>query len=1120
MYRCVRTRPGRCRLLGFGLLVLLGFLLSTGAAQAQIQFGQIQGVATHRDTGRPLAGVTVVVTGPALQGDQTEITDRDGRYVITQLPPGDHYLVRFYFNDVIVERPGVRVSQNKTLTISQAMPTSKEHGRDKIVLHERAPNVDTANASTGVEINQELLQNTAVRGRTFESVISLAPGAADVAPRGVAGGDVGVSFSGSVGNENTVLIDGLNTTDPNFGLVSTQIHQYFIKEVNVITGGYQAEYGRATGGVISVITKSGGNDFHGSIFASVLPYQARPHDIARLGEAIATRTRTLVQYDYGFDLSGPILKDRIWFYAGFAPTLTTTMTDRVLRSQVAAADGSAQIDSSFQVPGYLSDPVLADAQRPLARLTKDIPGGTRQIAETRRMYNWIGKLEFHFSPDHQLILGYIGSPQFGSEYGSGSGYSSTGSSNPYSSDVAASHINRADYIHDTTAHYIGKFLARKLQVDVVYGFHYHLHQEVPDFANVQQIRYRADPLDPNSLADFEDVAACKRTMIGGRLFNPCPVTDYTLGGFGQYSPQRLMMRHAVQASLTYYLRALGSHAAKLGLDFEDNFLDNTKKYTGGDFDASDPYSGRITWETDASGGGLHIGRGYALETPNNFYGQAGVPCGGQLGRYCFSQFRAETRTRNWAMYLRDSWSTSFLPGLVVNAGLRWEVQQIFATDGAMAIGLYDNLAPRVGAAYDFTKSGRSKIYVHYGRYYQSIPMDLNDRSLSQEGFLRGGDYATDCPRLPLTVGGRPLPVPRAGGPGSPCNLVEPRLSGGEFAPVAPALKGQFQDEVVGGVQFDVGWDIVLGLAYTYRVLGNIVEDMSVDGGNTYFISNPGSAPNPDITRQLESDLQKATTLANANPSDAGLQSAATLAAARLNVYKASVLFPKPQRDYHAVTFTLNKRLSNRFAILASYTYSRLLGNYPGPFSPYVNQLDPNISSQYDIIDLTANRNGPLNNDRPHNIKLTGFYVQPIAKIGGAFTFSLTFTGISGRPIQVLGAHQAYGGRQTLILPNGSGGRTPFVSQLDLHVGYEQKLGQSMRLSLFGDVINVLNLQEVTNIDEEYTFSFVSPVLYGQPRDLKKLRTDDGSPLVVNSNYGQPTAYQAPLALRFGARLSF
>jgi len=312
----------------------------------------------------------------------------------------------------------------------------------------------------------------------------------------------------------------------------------------------------------------------------------------------------------------------------------------------------------------------------------------------------------------------------------------------------------------------------------------------------------------------------------------------------------------------------------------------------------------------------------------------------------------------------------------------------------------------------------------------------------------------------------------------------------------------------------------VGAFYTYRKLGTIVEDLSVDGGSNYFIANPGVAPDPAASQQLAQEAKQAADLAAKNPGNPALQTAAAAAQDRLNVYNAAVLFPPPQRDYHAITLTANKRFSNRFSVIASYTYSRLLGNYPGPFSPYVNQLDPNISSQYDIIDLTTNRNGPLNNDRPHNFKFTGYYAQPIARANSTLTFSLTFTAISGRPIQVLGAHVAYGGRQTLILPSGSGGRTPTVTQLDLHVGYDQKLGKQTRLSVYVDVINALNQQQVTNIDEEYTFSIVNPILYGQTSDIKRLRAADGSPLIVNSNYGQPTAFQAPLMLRFGGRLAF
>ena len=121
--------PRFVRMLSLRLLLasLLGLCL-VGTATAQIQFGQIQGVVTSQDSGRPLAGTTVVVTGPALQGDQSEVTDRDGRYLITQLPPGDHYTVRFYFNDVVVEHfrlRGRRQNPNPVFGAVRAKPVEQ-----------------------------------------------------------------------------------------------------------------------------------------------------------------------------------------------------------------------------------------------------------------------------------------------------------------------------------------------------------------------------------------------------------------------------------------------------------------------------------------------------------------------------------------------------------------------------------------------------------------------------------------------------------------------------------------------------------------------------------------------------------------------------------------------------------------------------------------------------------------------------------------------------------------------------------------------------------------------------------------------------------------------------------
>src|SRR6185436_18100199 len=174
------------------------------------------------------------------------------------------------------------------------------------------------------------------------------------------------------------------------------------------------------------------------------------------------------------------------------------------------------------------------------------------------------------------------------------------------------------------------------------------------------------------------------------------------------------------------------------------------------------------------------------------------------------------------------------------------------------------------------------------------------------------------------------------------------------------------------------------------------------GGNHYFIANPGAPPSDGLIAELEERARAAKDAAMKNPMNADLQTAADAAQSRLDVSKTVVLFGQPKRDYHALTFTATKRLSNRFSLLANYTYSQLLGNYPGTFSPYRGQLDPNISSQYDLIHLLVNRTGPLSNDRPHTFKLTGFYVQPVGA-KGQLTASLTFTLYSGRPVQVLGS---------------------------------------------------------------------------------------------------------------------
>jgi hypothetical protein len=127
---------------------------------------------------------------------------------------------------------------------------------------------------------------------------------------------------------------------------------------------------------------------------------------------------------------------------------------------------------------------------------------------------------------------------------------------------------------------------------------------------------------------------------------------------------------------------------------------------------------------------------------------------------------------------------------------------------------------------------------------------------------------------------------------------------------------------------------------------------------------------------------------------------------------------------------------------------------------------------------------------------------------------------SGTPIEVLGANPLYGVSETFILPRGSGGRTPTLTTFDLHVSYRRQLSKLFGFEAYADIFNLFNEQEVVAVDEQYTASNVNPILNGTVADLINLKQVNGNQPLLNPNYGHPTAYQQPLSMRFGVRLSF
>src|SRR5262249_29221678 len=151
---------------------------------------------------------------------------------------------------------------------------------------------DTGSGKLGVSLTQGELHNVPARGRTYEAVLQSAAGSqADAA---------GVSFSGSPSPENSYVVVAINTTRLTVGGVSSPVINNFSQEIEVITGGYNAEFGRATGGVVNVVTKTGSNEFHGSVWANFTPFEAKRDTVSVAGSALSEKDSLNLEGDFGF----------------------------------------------------------------------------------------------------------------------------------------------------------------------------------------------------------------------------------------------------------------------------------------------------------------------------------------------------------------------------------------------------------------------------------------------------------------------------------------------------------------------------------------------------------------------------------------------------------------------------------------------------------------------------------------------------------------------------------------------------------------------------------------------------------------------------------------------------
>ena len=320
-----------------GLIVglALGITLITGGAYAQgRQTGTISGT-TFDAQGLLLPGVTVTVESSALQGTRTARSGVTGNFDIPGLPPGD-YTITFTLDEFADVTATATVSLGGVEEVTVRMEPAQITEVVAVV-----GVVPSPIASTGTDANLTTAETDLLPlGRTVFRVAELAPGVSKNAPN-----DGQLSISGSFGYDNVFLIDGVDVTENIFGTAHDLFIEDALEETQVLTTGISAEYGRFSGGVINVITKSGSNQFSGSFRANLYkpdwtartPFEVQ-NDQPRTGD-LADNT------SYETTIGGPVLHDRLWFFYGNRRQRVST--DQVFSETAASYERTSKNDRNL-----------------------------------------------------------------------------------------------------------------------------------------------------------------------------------------------------------------------------------------------------------------------------------------------------------------------------------------------------------------------------------------------------------------------------------------------------------------------------------------------------------------------------------------------------------------------------------------------------------------------------------------------------------------------------------------------------------------------------------------------------------------------------------------------------
>lgn len=1104
-----------------GLLMLA---IGMAAWAQQPTTGSLRGVVGDRD-GKPLPGATILVAGPL--GERGVQSDDQGGFELRFLPTGSYRVKAELSGYATIEIAAVMINAGQTTRLPVTLLTAQSEEVNVTA----APLIDAKRTELVTAYAAKESVETLPVGRNFTDVVAYAPGVVD----GGATGEGNYSIGGSSGLENAYIIDGVNVTDSGYGGVGsysiiygslgTGITSQFLEEVQVKSGGFEAEYGQALGGVVAATLRSGTNELVGSlsVYSSPSAWEAQGKDV-HLTTGAVPNVHERNETDFGISAGGPLLKDRIYWFAGFNPTETSF-------------DSFAE---SIDNPLLLADPGVSGTYP--SRNVFASAGQGREVSRSRDSY--AAKFNWAITPNHRLELTAFGDPGDGDGRSGATagqfvmdGYRDTdgdfalsGGDTPYSRTASFGSEARRSTLEFGADQ-------QSLRYNGLLGGEWFLEAQVNHRSN--------DLVETSTLDDYQYTD--NRILRELQFSRPQTISSAvfpTSGGAGTLANQSdETMDYALKLT-----RAFGQHELKAGLQYFDLEYTQPNIWSGPTFDVwfTDNDSGDLFSVRTTSGALVQVRNGIPDCTLCNF--SAGDPQY-RTTRSGFNPVNAPVTGKETALFLQDTWTIN--DRWVVKLGLRTSSQELDGGSDEFVLPIRQDpvtgaitnedtvyspnsykfqteISPRLGVSFDPRANGKTKLFANYARYFERVPADLAVRQFANQVGTTTGRF-----RDPL------LTFPNVG--------VQPNLQGaqpgvvcGQAQAVNPLTGEQlctgdsrlpYVDEVVLGWQQLLRPDLSIEVRGIYRDQGRILEDVQ-------FATNE-EIQNLYYTADLNGD---GTVTVNESPFPtfgAGPFQAYVLANPGENTPD---VFGQPERTYKAMEVVMTKTLSDRWTFSANYRYSRLRGNYEGLFRNDNGQSDPNISSLFDFPLYSADGqlsrtmrgqfgNGALNTDRPHVMHLLGTYLFDNGfELGGIFNWA------SGVARTALLAHPNYQnageipGQDPLYLapgdtdgdgtvdswvlgdrgdpgnfflgdysdaPRGSLGRTPDLATIDLHFGYSRAI-KDTRLKLTLDVTNLFNAQESNAFNDNVELTAGSP----------------------DPTFGKIIGYQLPRAVRFGAVWDF